>query len=93
MTRREEMIKLLREQLMTVTDLSTVFEMSPKEVARDLEHVSKTIRRSGSRFYQQPARCLSCNYVFKNRKRFTKPHKCPKCRSTYVEEAMFKIGD
>ncbi|MHA2294702.1 MAG: transcriptional regulator [Candidatus Hodarchaeales archaeon] len=93
MTRREEMIKLLKERSMALSELASFFEMTPKDVARDLAHVDRTIRRSGNRFYQQPAQCLSCEYIFKNRKRFTKPHKCPKCYSTYIEEAKFKIED
>ncbi len=39
----------------------------------------------------KPAYCKSCNFVFKERSKISKPSKCPRCKSEWIEAQMFWI--
>jgi predicted Zn-ribbon and HTH transcriptional regulator len=39
----------------------------------------------------QELSCLSCNYVFKDRKKTTPPGHCPKCKKTHIERPLYSI--
>ncbi len=93
MTRRKEIIKLLKNNPMSITDLSVFFgdKVSNKDIAIDLEHIRKTIKKEGERILQQPARCQDCGFMFTDRDSFTKPSKCPECKNEWIAEAIYKI--
>lgn len=57
----------------------------------DLRHVEQSARNQGLRFVVTPATCEGCRYVFRDRKRFITPGRCPKCRSERIEDAMFRL--
>ena len=38
-----------------------------------------------------PAYCRKCNFVFKERSKISKPSKCPRCKSEWIEAQMFSI--
>ncbi len=97
-TRREQIIKILRnssnflsaEQIARSLDIKDV-----KLIYSDIQHIAKTIRSlSGGReiIVMDPPRCRKCGFVFKNTKHLGKPGKCPKCKSTWIEPARFKIS-
>jgi len=96
-TRREQIIKMLRnsdgfisaEQIARLLDIKDV-----KSIYMDMKHVAKTIKSlSGGReiVVMDPPRCKKCGFIFKNMKHLGKPGKCPKCKSTWIEPAKFKI--
>ena len=91
-TLRQAIIKHLEEGPCTTKDLSQRFSIPEKEVVPHLEHIQKSLRASNRKLTVQPAQCLSCNYVFKNRKRLTKPSACPECRNTQIDPPVFSLG-
>ena len=84
------MIELLSEEAFTIKDLSSEMRISMKEVLHHLEHARKSIRPP-RKFVVEPAECLSCGFVFKDRKKLHSPGKCPKCRSSHIQEPMYRI--
>ncbi|MBW2200014.1 MAG: transcriptional regulator [Deltaproteobacteria bacterium] len=90
-TFRQQMISLLKDQEMSARDLSQVIGIQEKEVYGHLGHVARTVEIQGKKLVIQPFRCLSCGYVFKNRKRFTRPGHCPACRKTHLEVPTYRI--
>jgi len=45
-----------------------------KEVYDHLTYIARSLTAKGKALLIQPSRCLSCSYVFENRKRFITDH-------------------
>ncbi len=90
-TIRKQIIDLLTEMEMTAIELSQELGISEKEVYTHLPHVAHTAKAIGKTLIIIPSRCETCGYEFSGRKRFTKPGKCPTCRSTHVQKPQFKV--
>ena len=82
---------LLAEKQMSARELSQILGVQEKEVYRHLPHVEHSVTRQGKKLIVQPFQCLSCWYVFENRKRFTPPGRCPRCKRTYLEKPTYRI--
>jgi len=76
---------------MTARELSTEVRVREREVIEHLEHIRKSLAKSDSELVVTPSACRKCDFVFTERKRLTKPGKCPLCRSTSVEGPSFNV--
>lgn len=90
-TLRQEIILLLQQTPSTVKDLSKSLKISEKEIPLHLEHIRRSIGK-GQRLVCEPAQCMRCGYVFEDRKRFTIPSRCPRCRHEGISPPVFSIG-
>jgi predicted Zn-ribbon and HTH transcriptional regulator len=72
-------------------ELSSLVGIPEKQVAEHLEHLARSLRRSGARLQIEPARCVACDFVFRERTRFTTPSACPRCRSERITSPRFRI--
>ncbi len=81
---------LCQEDQLTAASLSALVGLPIKDVLAHLEHVRKGVRPP-LRFLVEPARCLACGFVFKDRRRLPGPGRCPRCKSTHVSEPAFSI--
>jgi predicted Zn-ribbon and HTH transcriptional regulator len=86
---RKDLIDLLLDNLMTVTQIARKVDESPGQVADDLNHLFRSLKHTEYRAVIEPARCRACGFEFSEGK-LNKPSKCPECRSTWVLEP--KIG-
>ncbi len=94
LTTREQIIRCLEAEPMTARDLSKALRISEKDVYSHLPSVEKSIRHLGKHIKTIPCHCLSCGFEFKDRKSFKKPGKCPECKQSRIEAAVFEIvGD
>ncbi|MHA1595477.1 MAG: transcriptional regulator [Candidatus Baldrarchaeia archaeon] len=99
LTRREKIMKILEESdhFMTVDELAYILEIKGKERRRlyeDITHVAKSVRalsQGRKILVMQPPQCRKCGFVFTNLKKPSKPRRCPKCYSTWIEPPKFKI--
>lgn len=89
MTRREKIIEMLQQQKYTAQHMANFFETTLKEILEDLAHIGKSIKPK--KLKTIPAYCKSCNFIFREREKVSKPSKCPKCRSEWIEAQMFWI--
>jgi transcriptional regulator len=80
------------EELRTAKDLSAAVGIREKDVAEHLEHLERSLRPEGLRLQVEPAECLACGFVFRERTRLTRPGACPKCRSTRIDPPAFRIA-
>ena len=95
------MMKTLRQQMMALLDgseqsaaeLAAALRIKEKEVCEHLAHISRSLSAAGLKLNIRPAECRNCGFVFADRKRFTRPSRCPRCKSTYLEVPLFGIGD
>ena len=94
-TVRERLIKVLLEsgEPLTVYQLQTLVatDLKPAELYDELEHVKKTLKRMGYRLEMVPAVCKNCGYEFRDRERFKKPSRCPRCKSERIEPPRFYV--
>jgi predicted Zn-ribbon and HTH transcriptional regulator len=91
-TLRQRMIALLSEQEMTAKDLSQALGIREREVLDHLDHIARTVSAHGGRLTVLPVRCLACGYTFEERKRFTRPSRCPQCKKSHIETPVFRLS-
>ena len=90
-TLRQSIRRHLRAGPVTARDLSALVRIREKEVISHLEHLERSLRRSGERLVLDPAECLACGYRFKNRRRLSKPSACPRCRAERIAPPVFRL--
>jgi len=90
-TIREQMIDLLSEGEHEASEISQVLRIQEKEVYRHLPHIKKTLATRKRRLTIVPAACISCGFTFRDRRRFTKPGRCPICRSERIQPPRYRI--
>lgn len=89
MTLRQEIIRLLEEGPHTARELSQKIGAREKEVLDHLPHVAKSLAAGRHPLSITPARCLACGHSFRDRRRFTTPSRCPRCRGERIEPPVF----
>jgi predicted Zn-ribbon and HTH transcriptional regulator len=90
-TVRQQIIALLNEAEMDARQLSGQVGIQEKEVVEHLSHISRSLAAKGRKLVIQPSECLQCGYVFKDRKRFTRPGRCPQCKKSHLKNPAFYI--
>jgi predicted Zn-ribbon and HTH transcriptional regulator len=85
------MIALLETDEMSARDLALCMGIKEKDVYTHLGHIERTVAARGKTVSIKPSRCLNCGYLFKNRRRFTRPSRCPRCKSTHLDIPFFRI--
>ncbi len=93
-TVRQQLVSLLELGGYSFEDLRRQLGTAKAALEEDLRHVEKSLRAAGRRLEVQPARCLACGFLFRDRaeKHFHPPSRCPKCRSERVEEPRFSMA-
>lgn len=91
MTLRRRILELLRGQEMGARELSRALGIREAEVLAHLEHVARTADGAGERFTLIPSQCLLCGFVFEDRRRLTRPGRCPRCRRSRIEPPRYVI--
>jgi transcriptional regulator len=90
-TIRQDLISLLSGREMDARELSQELGLKEKEIYEHLVHVERTVAASRGRFVITPSQCLLCGYVFEDRRRLTRPSRCPQCRRSKLQSPSFRI--
>jgi len=90
-TLRQQMILLLSEEAYSIRELSQSLGVSEKEVLGHLSHIARSVSRLKKRFVTTPPACLTCGYLFRKRKRFNRPSRCPSCRGERIQVPEYQI--
>jgi predicted Zn-ribbon and HTH transcriptional regulator len=91
MTIRKKIIELLAHEECDARLISQKLHISEKEAYDHLPHIERSVTAAGKRFFITPAACNTCGYIFKSRKKPTKPGRCPKCKNERIEPPGFLI--
>lgn len=86
---RKQLLEML-EAPRTVSSLAWELGLKRGDIEDDLRHLIRSARAAGHRIVVEPARCKACGFTF-GEERFTKPGKCPECRSTWLYEPVVRI--
>ena len=90
-TIRQQIVALLTVEEMDARQLSREVGVKEKDVYEHLSHIARTTAAKGSQLMITPSECLHCGYVFKDRKRFTRPSRCPRCRQSRLTTPTYRI--
>ena len=91
LTIRQQIIVLISDREMDARELSREVEIKEKEVYEHLAHIERSLAAKRGRLTIRPSECLSCGYVFKDRRRLTRPGRCPRCKSSRLQNPVFSI--
>lgn len=91
-TPRQRIADLLADAKLTSHQLAQLLGIPERHVEDHLMHIVKSIARNKTRrFILEPSRCQECNFVFRDRKRLTRPSRCPHCRSEGISAPRYGI--
>jgi len=90
-TVRQMIIDLLSLHAMDARELSREAGIREKEVVDHLAHIARSLASKNKRLIIQPSRCLRCGYIFADRRRLTRPGRCPHCKSSHLQNPVFSI--
>jgi hypothetical protein len=92
-TIRHELMSALARGQRSARQLSSEVRISEKEVYPHLEHIKRSIIKSGQRLVVTPPECKKCGFMFSKRERMKKPGRCPVCRGEAIHEPLFSIEE
>ena len=91
-TPRQRIMELLIGTRLATHQLAQMLAIPERQVEDHLVHVVKSIARDKtSRFVLEPSRCQDCDFVFRDRRRLTRPSRCPHCRSEGITAPRYGI--
>ncbi len=91
-TLRQRIIDLLTDKRMTSDQLARLLGIPERQVEEHLAHVVKTVERDRSRrFILEPSICVDCGFIFRDRKKLTRPSRCPQCRCEGISIPRYGI--
>lgn len=93
MTRRQEIIEMLKVRQLTIQEMADEFLATQEEISEDLQAIRMGIRPQLSLEQTKPL-CHSCGFVFKDRQDKNKlkpPTKCPKCHGEDIKPPRYLI--
>jgi predicted Zn-ribbon and HTH transcriptional regulator len=93
-TSRQRIIDVLRREELGFEQLRRELEVPVRALEEDLRHVERSFRRGPERLRIEPARCLACGFVFRDRssRHLHAPGRCPQCRSERIADPRFRIA-
>ena len=92
-TIRQQIISLLNNDELNAIDISQLLSIREKEVYEHLEHIKRTLTAHGKKLHVRPYTCLACGYIFKDRRRFNRPGRCPSCKGGHIRMASYFVSD
>jgi predicted Zn-ribbon and HTH transcriptional regulator len=91
-TIRQKIVLLLNDKEMTAREISRAVGIREREVYEHLPHIARSALAQERKLAVLPFRCMSCGYVFEQRKRFTRPSRCPRCKKTHLETPTYRLS-
>ena len=90
MAYRRHLVDLLSHEFRSASSLARELGMKRGDVEDDLWHLIRSARAAGHGIDVIPARCKSCDFVFKEDK-LGKPSRCPACKGSRLYEPMVRV--
>ncbi len=87
---RRDLVPLLLDKKISLSEIARTVREKPKDVIEALTHLAKSSRHGDYELVMDPAECRKCGFEFGTDK-FSKPGKCPKCRSTWIFEPLIGV--
>ena len=91
-TIRQKIIEFLSNREMGARELSQSVGIREKEVYEHLTHIARSVNARRKKLVIIPSRCLECEFIFENRKRFSPPSRCPRCKSEHIQDPTYRVS-
>ena len=92
LTLRQQISRTLAGGLYSARDLAHRYAIPERQVEEHLAHIARSVSRDRTcRFIRESAECQLCGFIFRDRARFTRPSRCPDCRSERICAPRFGI--
>lgn len=93
-TRRQRIVELLSLGEWTLEELKEEMGVPIPVLVDDLRHVDKSLRHAAGELHVEPARCIECGFVFRERpkRRAKTPSRCPDCKSERIAPPRFRVA-
>ncbi len=89
-TRRQEIRTLLTERTWTLDELAARYLLPKRVIVNDLEHIARSVAPRQRVEILAPT-CEVCGFRFKDRKRFSDPSRCPRCKNEHLSPQRLRI--
>src|SRR4051794_29235688 len=91
-TPRQRIIDLLTGTRLSSGQLAHLLGIPERQVEDHLSHVVKSLAHDPARrFVLEPSTCPDCGFVFRDRRRLTRPSRCPICRGEGITAPRYGI--
>jgi len=90
-TVRQEIMMIIEQAETDIETLAQQLGVKEKEVAEHLAHVVRTVAGKKKKLVIRPSACLDCGFTFKERRRPSRPSRCPKCKGQRITPPAFHI--
>lgn len=92
-TVRQQLRGLLLRETLGFDALRQLLGLSVRRLEEELRHVERSARGQGERLVVEPARCLACDFRFRDReaRHLHAPGRCPRCRSERIADPGFRL--
>ena len=90
-TIRQRLIDCLASGPHSARELSGKVGISEKDVVAHLAHIDRSLAGKGRKLDITPASCQVCGFAFTSKRRYSRPSRCPKCRSERTAAPVFQI--
>lgn len=90
MTRRKEIIEVLKHRKLTLKGLADEFLAEQEDILEDLHHIAQTMFPEMDLRMELPE-CKTCGYEFKQRKKGKPPSRCPTCKGESITHPRYFI--
>lgn len=87
---RKDLIPLLENNPMSVTQIAREMDEPPKTVEEDLAHLFRSLKHGEFEARVEPATCRKCGFEF-GAEKLRKPSRCPECKGTWLTEPKISI--
>jgi predicted Zn-ribbon and HTH transcriptional regulator len=88
---RKDLIPMLLDRPLTVTEISRATEQPGRDTVEDLEHLLQSLKHTEYKAVIQPATCRKCGFEFGVDK-LRKPSRCPECKGTWLTEPRISLA-
>lgn len=92
-TARQQLRGLLLREALSFGALRELLGLPVRRLEEELRHVERSARGHGERLVVEPARCLACDFRFRDRqaRHLHAPGRCPRCRSERIADPTFRL--
>jgi transcriptional regulator len=93
-TARQQLRGLLRREALSFGTLRELLGLPVRRLEEELRHVERSARGQNERLVVEPARCLACGFLFRDReaRHLHAPGRCPRCRSERIADPTFRLA-
>ncbi|GEM_PF-350642 len=92
LTVRQQIMAHLAAGPLSLLELALKLDLTEKELLPHLQHVRRTVARSGGKLAVRPARCRNCGFRFRKTDSLRKPGRCPQCRQSRIQGPWLSLN-